>query len=94
MCLALGSVRLRPISSTDLAHAFVFVLSSRCFPFSSIPFLLSPREIGKGAMAFVSLRLPPPSPLLFPSPSFPLPPSCPPLLLPPPCSFCPRWVVQ
>lgn len=38
------------------------MLSSRCFPFSSIPFLLSPSEIGKGAISFSFLNLPnPPS---------------------------------
>lgn len=34
------------------------MLSSRCFPFSSIPFLLSPSEIGKRAISFSFLTPP------------------------------------
>lgn len=45
------------------------MLSSRCFPFSSIPFLLSPSKIGKGAISFSFLNLPAPHlPLPHPTP--------------------------
>lgn len=70
VCLAPGSPQLRPISYTDLARAFVFVRSSRCFPFSSIPFLLSPSEIGKGAMSFLFAK-PPAPPSSSPHPGAP-----------------------
>lgn len=54
------------------------MLSSRCFPFSSIPFLLSPSEIGKGAISFSFLNLPTPHLPLHPPPrAHPLPPHSP-----------------
>lgn len=51
------------------------MLSSRCFPFSSIPFLLSPSEIGKRAISFSFLN---PTPHLAPPPPPHPPPSHPP----------------